>query len=86
VNRFLRTDRAIYSEIKHVYSEYPALVNTFCCTDSFTINGIDCTKDCLRIELQFKAELVIKGFDEQRCLMKVFACLQIEIVQREKND
>lgn len=29
----------------------------------------------LRIELQFKAELIIKGFDEQGCLMEVFACL-----------
>ncbi len=28
----------IYSQIKYVYSEYPAQVNTF----SFTINGIDC--------------------------------------------
>jgi hypothetical protein len=25
-----------------VYSEYPAQVNTFCCTDPLTINGIDC--------------------------------------------
>ncbi len=32
----------IYSQIKYVYSEYPALVNILCCTDPFTINGIDC--------------------------------------------
>jgi hypothetical protein len=32
----------VYSQIKYVYSEYPALVNTFCYTDPFTINGIDC--------------------------------------------
>jgi hypothetical protein len=32
----------IYSQIKYVYSEYPALVNTFCCTDPFTINGVNC--------------------------------------------
>ncbi len=32
----------IYNQIKYVYSEYSALMNTFCCTDSFTINVIDC--------------------------------------------
>jgi hypothetical protein len=32
----------IYSQIKYVYSEYQALVNIFCCTDPFAINGIDC--------------------------------------------
>ncbi len=34
----------IYSEIKYVYSEYPALMNTFCCTDSFTITGSTVTR------------------------------------------
>jgi hypothetical protein len=33
----------IYSQIKYIYSEYPVIVNTFCCTDPFTINGIDCS-------------------------------------------
>jgi hypothetical protein len=33
----------IYSEIKYVYSEYSVLMNTFCCINPFTINGIDCT-------------------------------------------
>jgi hypothetical protein len=32
----------ICSQIKYVYSEYPAKTNTFCRTDPFTINGIDC--------------------------------------------
>ncbi len=41
----------IYSQIKYVYSEYPALVNTFCCTDSFTINGIDCKCNLYRFQI-----------------------------------
>jgi hypothetical protein len=40
-NWFLRLGSLIYSQIKYVYSEYLALVDTFCCTDPFTINGID---------------------------------------------
>ncbi len=36
----LNTVDPVYSSLG--YSEYPAQVNTFCCTDPFTINGIDC--------------------------------------------
>jgi hypothetical protein len=43
----------VYSELG--YSEYPALMNTFCCTDLFTINGID----CIIIEVRtFKIQLI----------------------------
>jgi hypothetical protein len=49
----------IYSQIKYVYSEYPAQVNTFCCTDPFTINGIDCITNNSNINTHIKNELII---------------------------
>jgi hypothetical protein len=63
----------IYSQIKYVYSEYTALVKTFCCTDPFTINGIDCNKLWFKIFFRKKVfyKLIIRVWKSEATLISL---------------
>jgi hypothetical protein len=59
----------IYNVIEYVYSEYPVIVNGFCCTDPFTITRMKCIgkKDTMKqiiVGLSFHYDWKNKIFNE----------------------